>query len=109
MVSVLLAACPFTGHVDPTVRLARALVDAGHDVRVDKADIAARVRWSGTGVTTATLTPNRRWIDNAVGKALYDNGVRATAARVGDELKAAPGAAGAVRVVEMVAAAQYLP
>lgn len=83
------------------------LVVAG--AQQDKADIAARVRWSGTGVTTATLTPNRRWIDNAVGKALYDNGIRATASRVGDELKAAPGAAGAVRVVEMVAAAQYLP
>ncbi|WP_392424846.1 glycosyltransferase [Barrientosiimonas humi] len=83
------------------------LVVAG--AQQDKAEIAARVRWSGTGVTTATLTPNRRWIDNAVGNALYDSGIRATAARVGDELRAAPGAAGAVRVVEMIAAAQYLP
>lgn len=60
------------------------------------------LRWSGTGVTTATLTPSRRWIDSAVGKALHDNKIRATAARVGEELRAAPGAAGAVRVVEMV-------
>ena len=34
MGSVLLAACPFTGHVRPTVQLAAGLVAAGHRVRV---------------------------------------------------------------------------
>lgn len=34
MASILLAACPFTGHVRPTVQLAAGPVAAGHEVRV---------------------------------------------------------------------------
>lgn len=34
MAAILLAACPFRGHVTPTVALAGALLEAGHDVRV---------------------------------------------------------------------------
>lgn len=48
MGSVLLAACPFTGHVRPVVQLAAGLVAAGHDVRVlTGSRFAEHVRSSG--------------------------------------------------------------
>lgn len=77
------------------------LVVAG--AQQDKAEVAARVRWSGTGITTRTLTPGQDWLERSVGRVLHDPAFAAATAAVRDEFASAPGATGAVRIIEDLA------
>lgn len=60
----------------------------------DKAEVGARVRWSGVGATLGTDTPSPRKIRRAVDTVLADPGQRTRARAMAEEIAAAPGVAG---------------
>lgn len=78
------------------------LVLAG--VQQDKAAVATRLRISGAGVAVTTVTPGERTLDHLVGTVLHAGSYCQNARRIATDLAAAPGLAGAVRVVESLLA-----
>lgn len=65
----------------------------------DKAEVAARVRWSGVGVSLGTDTPSPKQIRRAVDAVLPDPRYRTRARSIADEITAAPGVAGIERLL----------
>ncbi|WP_328293858.1 glycosyltransferase [Kineococcus sp. NBC_00420] len=57
----------------------------------DKAEVAARVAWSGAGIDLRTDHPSPRRIDDAVGRVLGEPRFRRAAARLRDEIAVAGG------------------
>lgn len=57
----------------------------------DKAEVTARVEWSGVGVNLRTNTPTADGIRAAVRKVLATPGYQLASARLGAEIKASPG------------------
>jgi UDP:flavonoid glycosyltransferase YjiC (YdhE family) len=70
----------------------------------DKVEVAARVVWSGTGVSLRRQRPGAGRIRRGVRRVLADPRYRAAAARIGTDLRAAPGAPGFAAVVDDVVA-----
>ncbi len=70
----------------------------------DKVEVAARVVWSGTGVSLRRQRPGAGRIRRGVRRVLADPRYRAAAARIGTEMAAASGAAGFAAVVDDVVA-----
>lgn len=66
----------------------------------DKAEVAARVAWSGTGVRLRGNRPSAAQVRDAVATVRGDTAYRAAARRVAAQIAAAPGAAGVVAAVE---------
>jgi MGT family glycosyltransferase len=74
------------------------LVVGGGDL--DKPEVAARVAWSGAGVNLRTGTPSGTAVRVAVDAVLGDPSFRASAARVGAQLRALGGAARVAQLLE---------
>lgn len=74
------------------------LVIAGGDL--DKPEIAARVAWSGAGVSLRTGTPSAAAVRDGCERIWADPAYRDAAARVGSQLRALGGAARAAELVE---------
>ncbi|MPV35746.1 glycosyltransferase [Georgenia subflava] len=74
------------------------LVVAGGDL--DKPEIAARIGWHGAGVNLRTGTPRAAAIADAYRRIAADPGYRATAARLGAELRSLGGARTAADLLE---------
>ena len=53
----------------------------------EKAEIGARIRWSGVGVRMRTTSPSPRRLRAAVRRVLHDPGYRAAAQRIGVEMR----------------------
>lgn len=66
----------------------------------DKAEVAARVAWSGAGVRLRTNEPRPAQVRRAVRRVLDDTAYAAASARIGERIAAAPGTDGVVDVVE---------
>ncbi|WP_037362227.1 glycosyltransferase [Nakamurella lactea] len=75
----------------------------------DKADVSARVAWSGAGVDLRTNRPTPEAIADAVGQVLADPSYRAASLRLAQEIAGAPGAAGVVPIIEQVAGVSTMP
>lgn len=86
------------GGVHEALRHGVALVLAG--AQQDKAFVAARLRRSGAGLAVTTLAPAQGELDRLVGTVLHEGRFPRAAERIAADLAAAPGLAGAVRVVE---------
>ena len=71
----------------------------------DKVEVAARVAWSGAGVSLRKQRPTPARIRRAVQRVLTDPRFRTAAGRIAGEMSAAPGAPGFVAVVDEVVAA----
>nr|AHE14845.1 StaG-like n-glycosyltransferase [uncultured bacterium] len=70
----------------------------------EKADVAARVRWTGTGVALRSRSPKPEVIRRAVSSVLADERYRAAARRLQDEHRAHDGPQRAVELIEGLAA-----
>ncbi|MGV0836355.1 glycosyltransferase [Mycolicibacterium thermoresistibile] len=55
----------------------------------DKAEIAARLEYSGAGISLGTTTPSVRALRTAIDEVFTHDGYRAAARRLGDEIRAA--------------------
>lgn len=75
----------------------------------DKAEVTARVGWSGVGVNLATNTPKPEQVRRAVRRVLADGSFRAASARIGAEIKASSGLRGLEEVIAHVSAAGASP
>ena len=71
----------------------------------DKAEVSARIEWTGTGVNLRTNTPSPEQVAAAVDKVLAQPSYREAAARLGAEIQAAPGAAGILPIIDRHAGA----
>jgi MGT family glycosyltransferase len=71
----------------------------------DKAEVSARVEWSGTGVNLRTNTPSPEKVAAAVDRVLADPTYRRAAQRIGAEIAAAPGVAGILPIIDRHASA----
>jgi UDP:flavonoid glycosyltransferase YjiC (YdhE family) len=69
----------------------------------DKAEVTARVAWSGVGVNLATNKPTAMKIRAGVREVLANDRYRTASARIGSEIAAAPGIAGLESVIAAVA------
>ncbi|MFI2702988.1 glycosyltransferase [Cellulosimicrobium composti] len=72
----------------------------------DKAEVAARVAWTGTGVRLRTSTPRPAQVRRAVRRLLDDPAYARASAALGERIAASPGEDGVVDVVEEVVAAR---
>lgn len=90
------------GGVHHALRHGVPLVVAGRTE--DKAEVAARVAWSGAGVRLRTNTPRPAQVRRAVRRVLGDPAYARASARLGERIAASPGADGVVDVVEDLAA-----
>jgi UDP:flavonoid glycosyltransferase YjiC (YdhE family) len=90
------------GGVHFALRYGVPLVVAGRTE--DKADVCARVAWSGAGVDLRTQRPSAEAIGRAVDAVLTDPAYRQAGRRLAREIAAAPGAAGILPVVEQLTA-----
>ena len=70
----------------------------------DKAEVSARVEWSGIGMNLRTNTPTPAKVAAAVDRVLADRPTRPRA-RLAAEIAAAPGAAGILPLIERHATA----
>lgn len=70
----------------------------------DKAEVTARVGWSGAGVNLATNAPKPEQVRRAVRRVLADGSYRAASARIGAEIKASSGLQGLEEVIMSVSA-----
>ncbi|MBD8078485.1 glycosyltransferase [Cellulosimicrobium arenosum] len=68
----------------------------------DKAEVAARVAWSGAGVRLRTNQPRPAQVRRAVRRVLDDAAYAAASARIGERIAASPGTDGVVDVVEQL-------
>ncbi|WP_251152753.1 glycosyltransferase [Cellulosimicrobium sp. Marseille-Q4280] len=66
----------------------------------DKAEVAARVAWSGAGVRLRTNEPRPGQVRRAVRRVLDDPAYARASARLGERIAASPGTDGVVDVVE---------
>jgi UDP:flavonoid glycosyltransferase YjiC (YdhE family) len=66
----------------------------------DKAEVSARVQWSGTGINLRTNTPSAEKVATAVERVLADRSYRARAERLAAEIAASPGVAGILPIIE---------
>jgi UDP:flavonoid glycosyltransferase YjiC (YdhE family) len=66
----------------------------------DKAEVAARVAWSGVGINLRTNRPRAQKIRAAVRTVLADGHYRAASRRIGADIAASPGLPGLERVIE---------
>jgi len=69
----------------------------------DKAEVAARVAWSGAGLRLRTNAPRPAQVRRAVRRLLDDPSYARASARLGDRIAASPGTDGVVDVVEALA------
>lgn len=65
----------------------------------DKAEVTARVGWTGAGVNLATNTPKPDQVRAAVRRVLADGSYRAASARIGAEIQASTGLEGLEAVI----------
>ncbi|MFD4992364.1 glycosyltransferase [Cellulosimicrobium cellulans] len=72
----------------------------------DKAEVAARVAWTGAGLRLRTSTPRPAQVRRAVRRLLADSSYARASARIGERIAASPGEDGVVDVVEEVVAAR---
>lgn len=72
-------------------------------VSEDKPAVAARVRWSGTGIGVARRRATQRRVGRAVRRVLADPSYAARARELAAEIAACPGVEGLVRLVERYA------
>ncbi len=72
----------------------------------DKAEVAARVAWTGAGVRLRTSTPRPGQVRRAVRRLLADPSYARASQRLGEHIAASPGEAGVADVVEEVVAAR---
>ncbi len=66
----------------------------------DKAEVTARVEWSGAGVNLRTNRPTSDQVADAVRLVLDDPGYRKASAAIGAQIAAAPGLDGLERVID---------
>ena len=66
----------------------------------DKAEVSARVVWSGTGISLRTNTPSDAQVAEAVDRVLAEPSYRDAARRLGAEIAAAPGVAGILPIID---------
>lgn len=66
----------------------------------DKAEVAARVAWSGAGLNLRTNRPSPASVADAVQQVLAEPTCRAAARRLGAEIDAAPGVTGLLAVID---------
>ena len=66
----------------------------------DKAEVNARVAWSGVGINLRSNRPTPMQVRDAVRKVLADARYRAASARIGADIAASSGLAGLERVIE---------
>jgi len=66
----------------------------------DKVETSARVVWSGVGISLTTGHPTAAAIRTAVRAVLANPRYRAASGRIGEQISAAPGAAGFAKAVE---------
>lgn len=69
----------------------------------DKAEVAARVAWSGAGINLRTNRPKPAQVRDAVRTVLANDRYRAASARIGADIAASPGLPGLERVIEDLA------
>lgn len=69
----------------------------------DKAEVAARVQWSGAGVNLRTNTPTSEAIGAAVRRVLADSGYAERSRELGAEITASSGLAGLEAVLQTLA------
>jgi UDP:flavonoid glycosyltransferase YjiC (YdhE family) len=108
---VLMASTPATGHLNPVLGVARDLLGDGHEVTVlsgsalrsvtqalsyglpivgagttqDKADVNARVAWTGAGIDLGTNQPTPQALRQAVRTVLDQPSYRSRAKALADE------------------------
>ncbi len=70
----------------------------------DKVEVAARVVWSGTGVSLRRQRPGARRVRQGVRRVLADPRFAAAASRIATEMEAAPGASGFASAIDDVVA-----
>lgn len=75
----------------------------------DKAEVAARVGWSGAGINLATNAPKPEKVRHAVRRVLADGSFRAASSRIGAEIQVSSGLHGLEKVILTVAAAGASP
>lgn len=80
------------------------LVQAGSTE--EKAEIGARIRWSGVGVRIRATSPHPRRLRTAVRRVLREPGYAAAAARMGAELRSHDAAQEAAALLELLAETQ---
>lgn len=68
----------------------------------DKAEVTARVGWTGAGVNLATNAPAAEKVRYAVREVLSNDRYRAVSARIGAEIQASSGLAGLEEVIALV-------
>ncbi|MFT4295528.1 MAG: glycosyltransferase [Micropruina sp.] len=68
----------------------------------DKAEVAARIAWSGVGVRLWAQRPTPAQLRRGVERVLADPSYRQAAGRIGAEIAASPGVAGFVRALDAV-------
>lgn len=71
----------------------------------DKAEVSARIEWTGTGVNLRTNAPSPDQVASAVDRVLAEPGFRAAAQRLAAEISAAPGVAGILPIIDRHASA----
>ncbi|PJJ73320.1 UDP:flavonoid glycosyltransferase YjiC (YdhE family) [Diaminobutyricimonas aerilata] len=69
----------------------------------DKAEVSARVAWSGVGIDLRSNRPSEEAIRQAVRRVLGEPSYRAASRRIGDDIAAAPGVAGILPLIERYA------
>lgn len=74
----------------------------------DKAEVTARVGWSGAGINLNTSTPSAHKIRKAVRKVLNDASYRVTSSRIGAEITASSGLLGLEDVIVNAASVEAL-
>lgn len=72
----------------------------------DKAEVSARVHWSGAGINLRSDRPTPKQIRDAVRTVLADPGYRAASAAIGRDIRSSSGLAGLERVVEQLVASR---
>ncbi|WP_069385561.1 glycosyltransferase [Cellulosimicrobium cellulans] len=90
------------GGVHHALRHGVPLVVAGRTE--DKAEVAARVAWSGAGVRLRTNAPRPARVRRAVRRVLDDPSYARASTRLGERIAASPGTDGVVDVVEELVA-----
>jgi MGT family glycosyltransferase len=70
----------------------------------DKAEVSARIAWSGVGVNLRTNRPTPEQVAKAVRTVLADRGFAEASARIGADIAAAPGVDGILPILDAVVA-----
>ncbi len=89
------------GGVHFALRNGVPLVVAG--MTEDKAEVSARVAWSGAGINLRTNRPSADEVAGAVRRVLADPGYAAASERIGQSIRRAPGVEGVLDIVRRYA------